>query len=137
MKPQHADPEEAATTARECGAKHALGFHWGTFHFWDESIDEPGKRFSAALSTPESKPLGGNLLHQELQGIASNHMTMLSRSPNSIPVSTKILDETASTRSFRTLIALAFWKQSAKAFTPGDNSHYGVTGADARPWVKL
>jgi hypothetical protein len=79
MKPQYADPEEAATTARECGAKHALGFHWGTFHFWDESIDEPGKRFSSALSTPEASLWVGNLLHQELQGIASNHMTMLSR----------------------------------------------------------
>jgi L-ascorbate metabolism protein UlaG (beta-lactamase superfamily) len=62
MKPQHADPEEAATIARDCGAKHALGIHWGTFHFSDESIDEPGTRFSAALAAPEAKPLSGKPL---------------------------------------------------------------------------
>jgi L-ascorbate metabolism protein UlaG (beta-lactamase superfamily) len=62
MKPQHADPDEAAKIARDCGAKHALGIHWGTFHFSDESIDEPGKRFSAALATPEATPLGGKPL---------------------------------------------------------------------------
>ena len=49
MKPQHADPEEAVQIARDCGARHALGVHWGTFPLSDEPFEEPAERFVAAL----------------------------------------------------------------------------------------
>lgn len=62
MKPQHADPGEAVTIARDCGAKAALGIHWGTFHFSDEPIDEPGRRFAEALTGSHSEPLSGKPL---------------------------------------------------------------------------
>lgn len=60
MQPQHADPEEAVTLARDCGTQYALGVHWGTFHLSDEPLNEPAERFNRALES--SLPLRGRAL---------------------------------------------------------------------------
>ncbi len=50
MRTQHADPEEAVRMARECGARTALGVHWGTFQLTDEPPEEPAERLRAAVA---------------------------------------------------------------------------------------
>jgi L-ascorbate metabolism protein UlaG (beta-lactamase superfamily) len=49
MGEQHVDPEEALRIFQLCGARRALGHHWGTFQLTDEPIDEPERRLHAAL----------------------------------------------------------------------------------------
>jgi len=48
MRPHHMDPEEAIRAARDVGASHAIGVHYGTFDLTDEPLDEPPRRFHAA-----------------------------------------------------------------------------------------
>jgi L-ascorbate metabolism protein UlaG (beta-lactamase superfamily) len=43
------DPEEALRIFQLCGARRAVGHHWGTFQLTDEPIEEPGRRLHAAL----------------------------------------------------------------------------------------
>ena len=119
MKPQHADPEEAVTIARDCGAKHALGIHWGTFHFSDESIDEPGKRFSAALATTEAKvSVWEASCTRRYMGLRRTTQRPCRESPNSLPVSARLLEETASIRTYRAIPSrLAFRRRSGQAFS--------------------
>jgi L-ascorbate metabolism protein UlaG (beta-lactamase superfamily) len=52
MQAQHVDPEEAVQIARDCGAKHVLGVHWGTFQLTDEPFHEPADRLARAVQTP-------------------------------------------------------------------------------------
>ena len=49
MGEQHVDPEEALRIFQLCGARRAVGHHWGTFQLTDEPIDEPQRRLHAAL----------------------------------------------------------------------------------------
>lgn len=49
MRDQHMGPDEAVQAMLDCGAKSAIGFHWGTFQLTDEAIDEPPKELAAAL----------------------------------------------------------------------------------------
>ena len=49
MQSNHIDPEEAVRIFQLCGAKRALGHHWGTFQLTDEPIDEPPHRLQKAL----------------------------------------------------------------------------------------
>ena len=51
MKTQHADPDEAVRIAQECGAKHMLGVHWGTFALTDEPWHEPADQLQRAVET--------------------------------------------------------------------------------------
>lgn len=49
MKDQHINPEEALQIMLDCGAKQALGAHWGTFQLTDEAMSEPKEQLLAAL----------------------------------------------------------------------------------------
>jgi L-ascorbate metabolism protein UlaG (beta-lactamase superfamily) len=49
MRTQHVDPEEAVQIAVDCGARAALGIHWGTFSLTDEPYGEPEERLNAAV----------------------------------------------------------------------------------------
>ena len=50
MRFVHLNPEEAVRAARDVGAKHVVGMHWGTFDLTDEPLDEPPKRFQKAAT---------------------------------------------------------------------------------------
>lgn len=56
LSPGHMDPAQAATAVARSGARWAVPVHWGTFHppFLDrvgtEWLEEPGRRFAAALA---------------------------------------------------------------------------------------
>jgi L-ascorbate metabolism protein UlaG (beta-lactamase superfamily) len=49
MKDQHCDPDEAVQIMIDCGARQAVGVHWGTFQLTDESRLAPKEGLTAAL----------------------------------------------------------------------------------------
>ena len=49
MKDQHMNPAEAVEAFRLCGARQAVGHHWGTFRLTDEGYDEPPRELATAL----------------------------------------------------------------------------------------
>lgn len=49
MRAQHVDPEEAVRIFQLCGARYAIGHHWGCFRLTTEPMDEPPRRLRAAL----------------------------------------------------------------------------------------
>ena len=50
MRDQHMNPEDAVQALELCGARRALGHHWGTFQLTNEGIDEPRAHLEAALA---------------------------------------------------------------------------------------
>ena len=50
MQNQHVDPSEAVQVMLDCGAKHALGMHLGTFPLSDEGRTTPKNALAAALA---------------------------------------------------------------------------------------
>ncbi|HYI88623.1 MAG TPA: MBL fold metallo-hydrolase, partial [Beijerinckiaceae bacterium] len=56
MQPQHMNPAEAVRVFRDCGARQALGHHWGTFQLTDEGIERPLQALAAALAAEEIPP---------------------------------------------------------------------------------
>jgi N-acyl-phosphatidylethanolamine-hydrolysing phospholipase D len=50
MQPVHLNPEEAVTAGLALRAARILGLHYGTFDLTDEPLDEPPRRFRAALA---------------------------------------------------------------------------------------
>jgi L-ascorbate metabolism protein UlaG (beta-lactamase superfamily) len=51
MADQHMNPAEAVQAFIDCGAKRALGHHYGTFQLTDEAIDAPLVALAEALQT--------------------------------------------------------------------------------------
>lgn len=50
MKDQHMNPAEAVEAFRLCGARQAIGHHWGSFRLTDEGYDEPQRDLAEALT---------------------------------------------------------------------------------------
>ena len=50
MHNQHVDPREAVEVMLDCGARQALGVHWGTFPLSDEGQQAPTRALSVALA---------------------------------------------------------------------------------------
>jgi L-ascorbate metabolism protein UlaG (beta-lactamase superfamily) len=53
MRDQHTNPDEAVRIMLDCGARHALGVHWGTFPLANESRTAPPEALLAALQHHE------------------------------------------------------------------------------------
>ena len=50
MRDQHIDPEQAVQAFVDCGAKAAIGYHWGTFQLTDEGVERPAEELAAVLA---------------------------------------------------------------------------------------
>jgi L-ascorbate metabolism protein UlaG (beta-lactamase superfamily) len=50
MRDQHMNPMEAVEALKLCGAKRAIGHHWGTFKLTNESVEAPRRDLDAALT---------------------------------------------------------------------------------------
>ena len=48
MRNNHMNPEEAVAALDLCGAKSALGHHWGTFRLTNEGVERPAEALAAA-----------------------------------------------------------------------------------------
>ncbi|NJO23806.1 MAG: hypothetical protein HC868_13870, partial [Sphingomonadales bacterium] len=51
MSSQHMNPHESVKALALCGAKQALGHHWGTFQLTTEAHDAPAAALTVALQT--------------------------------------------------------------------------------------
>jgi L-ascorbate metabolism protein UlaG (beta-lactamase superfamily) len=56
MHMNHADPEEAVQIARDLGAGHVMGMHWGTLRMTEEPPFEPPRRFRIAAAAAGYAP---------------------------------------------------------------------------------
>lgn len=50
MRDQHMNPDDAVKALELCGAKRALGHHWGTFQLTNEAIEAPRLALEVALA---------------------------------------------------------------------------------------
>ncbi len=50
MRDQHMNPEDAVQAFEHCGAKRAVGHHWGTFQLTNEAVDAPRTELAVALA---------------------------------------------------------------------------------------
>ncbi len=56
MRDQHMNPDDAVQALDLCGAKRALGHHWGTFQLTNEAIDAPPQALAVALTARGIEP---------------------------------------------------------------------------------
>jgi len=50
MRDQHMNPDDAVRALELCGARRALGHHWGTFKLTNEPIDAPREALALAIA---------------------------------------------------------------------------------------
>ena len=50
MRDQHMNPDDAVQALQACGARRALGHHWGTFQLTNEAIEAPREALARALA---------------------------------------------------------------------------------------
>lgn len=50
MRDQHVDPQDAVNIFTDCGAKAAIGCHWGTFQLTDEGVERPAEELAEELA---------------------------------------------------------------------------------------
>lgn len=51
MRAQHQNPDEATQGFQLCGARNAIGHHWGTFQLTDEAREDPLTALATALAS--------------------------------------------------------------------------------------
>jgi L-ascorbate metabolism protein UlaG (beta-lactamase superfamily) len=56
MKDQHVNPAEAVRIMQDCGARQALGVHWGAFPLTDEARSDPADALAEALEQAGIEP---------------------------------------------------------------------------------
>jgi len=56
MQAQHMNPDEAVQAFILCGARNAVGHHWGTFQLTNEAIDAPREALADALASHDIDP---------------------------------------------------------------------------------
>jgi L-ascorbate metabolism protein UlaG (beta-lactamase superfamily) len=56
MKDQHVNPAEAVRIMQDCGARQALGVHWGAFPLTDEARSDPADALAEALTEAGIEP---------------------------------------------------------------------------------
>lgn len=56
MQAQHMNPDEAVQAFLLCGAREAVGHHWGTFQLTNEAIEAPREALAGALATRDIDP---------------------------------------------------------------------------------
>jgi L-ascorbate metabolism protein UlaG (beta-lactamase superfamily) len=56
MAPQHMNPEDAVNALQLLGARHAFGYHWGTFRLTSEGIEQPEHDLGTALAASGMAP---------------------------------------------------------------------------------
>ena len=50
------NPDEAVQAFLLCGAREAVGHHWGTFQLTNEAIEAPREALAGALATRDIDP---------------------------------------------------------------------------------
>jgi L-ascorbate metabolism protein UlaG (beta-lactamase superfamily) len=50
MRDQHMNPDDAVQALKLCGARRAVGHHWGTFKLTSEAVDAPKRDLATALA---------------------------------------------------------------------------------------
>ena len=56
MQIQHMNPADAVQAFRDLEAREAIGIHWGTFQLTNETVDQPERDLSAALTEAAIPP---------------------------------------------------------------------------------
>jgi L-ascorbate metabolism protein UlaG (beta-lactamase superfamily) len=84
MKDQHVNPAEAVRIMQDCGARQALGVHWGAFPPTDEARSDPADALAEALRKLGSRPGGSSRSNRVSNGTVRD-LTSLPQASGSQP----------------------------------------------------